>query len=234
MPSVCWVTALPARAAKPNLSPVFAPGAAMSSEPDPQPSSAAAQGAHPSVTLLLQAASEGDRTAFERLLEVVYNELHHIAQARMRGERKDHTLQATALIGEAYVRLLGREDIQWSGRAHFFRAASEAMRKILIDHARARGADKRGGGKAALRISNLADLAACDDPAGFLALDDAMLRLDNVDQQAAAVVRLKFYAGVNDEGVAAALGISERTVRREWAFARAWLRDALEQDPPEG
>lgn len=182
------------------------------------------------VTLLLQAASGGDRAAFERLLEVVYGELHRIAQARMRGERKDHTLQPTALISEVYVRLLGKENIQWAGRAHFFRAASEAMRKILIDHARARGADKRGGGKAALRISNLADIASSEDPAGFLALDDAILRLEGVDAQAAAVVRLKFYAGVPDEGVASALAISERTVRRDWSFARAWLRDALERD----
>src|SRR5215471_16934044 len=107
------------------------------------------------ITLLLHAASEGDAAALQEVMRLVYGELHSIAQARMNGERAGHTLQPTALVNEAYVRLLGREDIQWAGRAHFFRAAAEAMRKILIDHARARNADKRGGGKAALRISNL-------------------------------------------------------------------------------
>lgn len=180
------------------------------------------------VTLLLRAAHDGDRQAFERLLAVVYEELHAIAQTRMREERRGHTLQATALVSEAYVRLLGRPDIEWNGSGHFFRAASEAMRKILIDHARARGAQKRGGAREALRIANVADLADIEDSGGFLALDEAMLRLEDVDAQAAHVVRMKFYTGLSDVGVAAALGVSERTVRRDWAFARAWLRDALE------
>jgi RNA polymerase sigma factor (TIGR02999 family) len=180
--------------------------------------------------LLLNAAASGDHQAFEKLMAVVYDELHALAQARMTHERRGHTLQATALVNEAYIRLLGREDIQWAGRAHFFRAAAEAMRKILIDHARARNADKRGGGKAALQISSIADAAAIEDSAGFLALDEAIVRLEGVDAQAAAVVRLKFYAGLGDDGVAGALGISERTVRREWAFARSWLRDSLERE----
>jgi RNA polymerase sigma factor (TIGR02999 family) len=190
-------------------------------------------GASPSpsqVTLLLHAAAAGDGQAFEKLMGVVYGELHALAQARMSHERRGHTLQPTALVNEAYVRLLGRDDIQWASRAHFFRAAAEAMRKILIDHARARNADKRGGGKAALRISSIADPAVVEDSAGFLALDEAIVRLEGVDAQAAAVVRLKFYGGLNDDGVAGALSISERTVRREWAFARGWLRDALERE----
>ena len=139
-------------------------------------------------------------------------------------------MQPTALVNEVYLRLLGREDVKWAGRGHFFRAAAEAMRKILIDHARARNADKRGGGKAALKITNLADAAAVEDSAGFLALDEAIVRLEGVDAQAAAVVRLKFYAGLTDEGTAGAMGISERTVRREWSFAKGWLRDALERE----
>lgn len=182
------------------------------------------------VTLLLNAAAAGDRAAFERLLALVYDELRALAAAKMSHERRDHTLQPTALVNEAYVRLLGREDVKWAGRSHFFRAAAEAMRKILIDHARARNADKRGGGKAALKISNLADAAAVEDSAGLLALDEAIVRLEGVDAQAAAVVRLKFYAGLTDEGAAGALGVSERTVRRDWAFARGWLRDALERE----
>jgi RNA polymerase sigma factor (TIGR02999 family) len=104
------------------------------------------------------------------------------------------------------------------------------MRKILIDYTRARKADKRGGGKAALQISGIADLASAADPAGFLALDDAILRLEKVDAQAAAVVRLRFFAGLDDQAVAQSMEISPRTVRRDWAFARGWLRDALERD----
>jgi len=180
------------------------------------------------VTRLLHAAAQGAEGASDALLRVVYAELHAIAQVRMRQERSGHTLQATALVNEAYVRLLGRDDKKWEGRGHFFRAAAEAMRKILIDHARGRNAQKRGGGKAALSISNVAD-AAAQDSAGFLALDEAIERLVKVDPVAGEIVRLKFFAGLPDEAVADALGISDRTVRREWAFARGWLREALEQ-----
>src|SRR5262249_6903640 len=156
--------------------------------------------------------------------------LRAIAQQRMAGERASHTLQATALVHEAYLRLLGRQGIEWAGRAHFFRAAAEAMRKILIDHARARKADKRGGGNAALAIGSVLALAADADPRGILALDDAMVRLEHVDAQAAAVVRLRFYAGLGEEAVAETLSISGRTVRRDWAFARGWLRETLERE----
>jgi RNA polymerase sigma factor (TIGR02999 family) len=182
------------------------------------------------VTQLLHAAAGGNGEAPRRLLSLVYDQLHRIAAARMAGERAGHTLQATALVHQAYVRLLGKEGADWQGRAHFFRAAAEAMRKILIDHARARGALKRGGGRSALAVGSVADLAAQDDPAGILALDQAMERLESVDEQAAAVVRLRFYAGLNEESAAAALGISPRTARRDWAFARGWLRAALAED----
>jgi RNA polymerase sigma factor (TIGR02999 family) len=192
-----------------------------------EPEASAQQTERP-LTVLLNAASAGDRTAFERLLATVYNELRAIAQARMREERPGHTLEATALVNEAYIRLLSGPEIHWADRGHFFRAAAEAMRKILIDHARARNAQKRGGGRAALSLSSLADLAAAPDPAGLLSLDDAILRLEKVDPEAAEVVRLRFYAGLSEAGVAAARGVSERTVRRDWAFARGWLRDCLE------
>jgi RNA polymerase sigma factor (TIGR02999 family) len=184
------------------------------------------------VTQLLRAAAAGDPAASQRLLEMVYEQLRLIARQRMAGERREHTLQATALVHEAYIRLLGKDGIRWEGRGHFFRAAAEARRKILIDHARARNTDKRGGAaaRAALEIAGVADLASGAEPAGILALDDAMSRLEKVDAQAAAVVRLRFYAGLVEEAVAEALGVSERTVRREWAFARAWLREALERE----
>ncbi len=190
----------------------------------------AVQTAPDEVTRLLKAAAEGDSDASNQLLGVVYENLRMIAGQRMAGERPGHTFQATALVHEAYIRLLGKAEVQWAGRGHFYRAAAEAMRKILIDHARARGAEKRGGGRAALRISSVADLASEADPAGFLALDDAILRLERVDAQAAAIVRLRFFAGLDEQAVAQALEISPRTVRRDWAFARGWLRDALERE----
>lgn len=186
------------------------------------------------VTELLGAAADGDAAAAGRLFDLVYEQLHEIARSRMAGERAGHTLQPTALVNEAYLRLLGSAAAAWSGRGDFFRAAARAMRQILIDHARARGAEKRGGGRAALSISSLGDIAAGVDPAGFLALDDAIFRLEKVDAFAASVVRLRFFTGLEPDLVARTLGASERTVRRAWTFARGWLRDALENDLSEG
>jgi RNA polymerase sigma-70 factor, ECF subfamily len=148
----------------------------------------------------------------------------------MAEENRKHTLQATALVHEAYLRLFGHDGVHFHSRGHFFRAAAEAMRKILIDHARARNAQKRGGGLAALQIADVAQLIESPNPAGFLALDEAILRLEQVDPRAASVVRLRFFAGLNESATAAALDLSERTVRREWAFARGWLRDWLERN----
>lgn len=182
------------------------------------------------VTRLLNAAAAGDPAAPNELFALIYEQLRAIARARMATDRRDHTLQATALVNEACMRLLRNPNAQWAGRGHFFSAAAQAMRQVLIDHARARNADKRGGGKAALSISSVADLASTSDPAGFLALDDAILRLEKVDALAASVVRLRFYAGLEPAEVAEALGASERTIRREWTFARGWLRDALERE----
>lgn len=182
------------------------------------------------VTKLLNAAAAGDPGAPNELFGVIYDQLRMIAKIRMASDRRGHTLQATALVNEACIRLLRNPKGQWSGRAHFFGAAAQAMRQVLIDHARARNADKRGGGRAALSINSVEDLALTSDPAGFLSLDDAILRLEQIDALAASVVRLRFYAGLEPAEVAEALGASERTVRREWMFARAWLRDALERE----
>ena len=182
------------------------------------------------VTRLLDAVATGDPNAPNELFSLIHDQLQAIARNRMASERPGHTLQATALVNEAYMRLLGKPGAQFEGRAHFFGAAAEAMRQILIDHARAHNADKRGGGRQALSISSVIDLAAAPNPAGILALDDAILRLERVDARAAAVVRLRFFAGLNEPDVAEVLNISERTVRREWAFARGWLRDALERE----
>ena len=182
------------------------------------------------VTRLLNAAAGGDEKAPHELFELIYDQLRAIARQRMSTERPNHTLQTTALVNEAYIRLMGKPGAAWNGRGHFFAAAAQAMRRILIDHFRTRHAGKRGGGGAALTISSVADFAESTDPAGFLALDDAISRLEGQHALSASVVRLRFYAGLPLAEVAEALGISERTARREWTFARGWLRDALERE----
>jgi RNA polymerase sigma factor (TIGR02999 family) len=182
----------------------------------------------------LRAAAQGDARAVERLLPVVYEELRSLARARMRHERGDHTLQATALVHEAYLRLVRDPEAAWDNRGHFFAAAAEAMRRILIEHARARARQKRGGDpegrpakKVSLTLGSVADLAAADDPALVMELDEAIQRLDAHDSRMAQVVRLRFFAGLDVEETAAALGVAPRTVKRDWAFARAWLFEAL-------
>ena len=182
------------------------------------------------VTLLLRDVAAGDAGAMQRLMDTVYQELRTLAQARMQGERSGHTLQPTALVNEVYLRLLQLDHVSWQGRAHFFRAAAEAMRRILIDHARGKNAVKRGDGRAALEITHVGEALAQADGTGLLALDEAFDRLAQVHATTAEVVRLKFYAGLGDAAVAQALGVSERSVRREWAFARGWLRERLERD----
>lgn len=182
------------------------------------------------VTRLLHAAAAGEPNASDRLYELLYGQLRQIARKRMAGARAGNTLQTTALVNEACIRLLGTPDAKWNGRAHFFAAAAKAMRQILIDHFRLKTADKRGGGRAALTISSVVDLAAETDAAGFLALDDAISRLEQVDRLAAAVVHLRFYTSLPLADTAEMLGVSERTARRAWSFARGWLRDALQRD----
>ena len=182
----------------------------------------------------LRAAAQGDARAAEQLLPLVYAELRALARARMSHERKDHTLQATALVHEAYLRLVHDAEVGWDNRGHFFAAAAEAMRRILIEHARARGRAKRGGDeegrpakKLSLTLGGVADLAAQEDPELVFALDEAIQRLEAQDARVAQVVRLRFYAGLSVEEAAAALGVAPRTVKRDWAFARAWLFEAL-------
>jgi RNA polymerase sigma factor (TIGR02999 family) len=174
------------------------------------------------VSRILRAAEQGEPLDQEALFSLVYDELKQIAARHMAGERVGHTLQATALVHEAYHRLVASEPLGWANRAHFFFAAAEAMRRILIEHARARGARKRGGDRVRLPV-NLADLAAQDDPDTILAVDDAISRLEETDPRAASIVQLRFYAGLDVEETARALSMSERTVRREWSYARVQL-----------
>jgi len=182
------------------------------------------------VTRLIHAVGSSDRAAADQLLALVYDQLRKIAQQRMNEERAEHTLQATALVHEAYLRLVGGADVDWQGRGHFFAAAAEAMRRILIDHARRRGTAKRGGGLKA--VAGVLDLASEENVGDALALDDLLSRLETEDPQAAAVVRLRFFAGLSIDETAGALSVSPRTVKRNWEFARAWLAHALKEGAP--
>lgn len=167
-----------------------------------------------------------EKVDFAALLPLVYDHLRAIAARQMAGERKDHTLEPTALVHEAYLRLVGREPLAWSSKSHFYAAAADAMRRILVDHARARKSVKRGGGRRR-EPTSLADLVAQDDPAAFLAVDEAILRLEEMDPRAGSIVRLRLYAGLEITEVAEALGLPQRTVERDWAYARTWLFEKL-------
>ena len=177
------------------------------------------------VTRLIGAARGGDAQAADQLLPLVYEQLRQLARQRMASQPADHTLQATALVHQAYLRLVGGKQIDYAGRSHFFFAAAEAMRQILIDHARARAAPKHGGGRRRLQIQSVLDLAAADEARipEILALDEALSRLQQQSPDTAAMVRLRFYAGLSVDETAQALGVSPRTVKRDWTFARAWL-----------
>jgi RNA polymerase sigma factor (TIGR02999 family) len=179
------------------------------------------------VTRLLDAMSAGDSAAVNDLLPRVYDELRILARARLAGERRSSAPQATSLVHEAYLRLVGSDEPHWQNRAHFFGAAGEAMRRILVDQARERGALKRGGDR---RQVTLDERVACDSapPAeDVLAVDQALSRLERRDPGMAAVVKLRYFAGLTVDEVAAALGSSSRTVHRQWTGARAWLQKEM-------
>jgi RNA polymerase sigma factor (TIGR02999 family) len=176
------------------------------------------------ITHLLDAAAAGDRQAAADLLPLVYDELRKLAAARMAAENPGHTLDATALVHEAYLRLIG--DQHFNGRGHFFAAAAEAMRRVLVNHARDRTRLKRGGGRKRVDLDRLTGLAAASDD-DLLGLDDALDRLANEFPVAAELVKLRFFAGMMLGDAADALGIPRGTADRRWAFARAWLAETL-------
>ena len=160
------------------------------------------------------------------LVERVYRQLRAIAAKQMEGEQAGHSLQATALVHEAFLRL-AQGDVTWSSPGAFYHVAAEAMRRVLIEHARRRQADKRGGGRRAVDLDGVLDLAAAADPDQIVSFDAAVSRLEREMPFAGEVVRLRFFAGLSVEQTAAALGVSERTVNREWRYGRAWLRRAM-------
>lgn len=184
----------------------------------------------PDVTQLLLGWSAGDRSAGEQLLSAVYAELHRQAARAMRRESADHTLQTTALVHEAYLRLIDQRRVEWRNRAHFFGVAAQLMRRILVDHARRRGAGKRGSGQRPVSLDDVHSVRGAPSEASrldVLVFDEALDRLAALDESQARIVELRYFGGLNIEETAEALDVSPATVKREWAIARAWLRREL-------
>jgi RNA polymerase sigma-70 factor, ECF subfamily len=174
------------------------------------------------VTQLLKAWTAGDEQALEKLTPLVYRQLHQVAQHYMAGERSDHTLQTTALVNEVYLRLVDCGQVKWRDRAHFFAVSAQLMRRILVDYARSRGYQKRGGTVPQLSLEDAASV--CNEPdANLLALDDALKALTAIDERKSRVVELRFFGGLSIEETAEVLAISTDTVLRDWRLARAWL-----------
>jgi len=177
---------------------------------------------------LLVAWRGGDQTALDRLTPLVHQELRRLAKHYMRGERPGHTLQATALVNEAYMRLIDYREMQWQNRAHFFAVAAQLMRRVLVDHARSRNYAKRGGIQQRLSLSE-ADQVADKPDVDLAALDDALKTLAEMNEQQSRIVELRFFGGLTIEETAEVLGISHATVERDWAVARAWLRREIQR-----
>jgi RNA polymerase sigma factor (TIGR02999 family) len=178
------------------------------------------------ITQLLADWSEGDEAALKKLLPLVYGELHRLANAYMRRERQDHTLQTTALVHEAYLRLVGQQNVRWQTRAHFFAVAARVMRNILVDHARGRGRAKRGDGKPELPLGDVAVMS--DERADELvAVNTALDGLTAIDPRKGRVFELRYFGGLSTDEAAEALKVSPATVTRDWRMARAWLRREL-------
>lgn len=178
------------------------------------------------ITQMLGRLENADEDLFESLLPLVYEPLKRLAHKQLRSERPDHTINATALVHEAYLKLVDQRSVTWQNRAHFFAVAARAMRRILIDYARGRGAQKRGGGQIVVTFNEeqIAREAKSDE---LLALDEALLRLDVINNRQSHVVELKFFGGLGHKEIAEVLNVSIQTVQRDWRFARAWLTREL-------
>ncbi|MDX6288735.1 MAG: hypothetical protein QOH42_534 [Blastocatellia bacterium] len=178
------------------------------------------------ITQLLADWSNGNQTALDKLYPLVYDELHKMARRYMNRERPGHTLQTTALINEAYVRLVDQKHVHWQNRAHFFAISAQIMRRILIDHARREHYAKRGGGAQKISLDEVA-MVAVERASSLLLLDEALSRLGEIDSRRSQVVELRYFGGLNNEEIAGVLKISENTVTRDWNMARAWLYQEL-------
>jgi RNA polymerase sigma factor (TIGR02999 family) len=185
------------------------------------------------ITQLLRLWSRGDQRAIEKLTPLVYDELHRLAHRYMSNERPGHTLQTSALINEAYVRLVDSAHVSWEGRSHFFGVCAQVMRRILVDWARARQAQKRGGDISLLELNDALAVAA-QPGTDLVAVDDALRALADVDPRKSRVVELRFFGGFSVEETAAVLNVSVETVMRDWKLAKSWLRRALSNGKPDG
>lgn len=174
------------------------------------------------ITILLERSGNGDKSALDELLPYVYDELHRIAARQLRAERPNHTLQPTALVNEAYLVLVRQHSVDWRNRLHFFSIAAEAMRRILVNHAVARNAQKRRPAETLIALDEVSESVAAS-PVDLVELDAALRRLEEMDRDQAKIVEMKFFGGLTNEEIAAFMGISVSTVKREWASARAWL-----------
>mgnify|MGYP000917583940 CR=1 FL=1 len=187
------------------------------------------------ITGLLKRLSDGDSRAVDLLLPVIYDELRGLAGAYLRRESPGHTLQTTALVHEAYLKLVGQEAARYQSRAHFFAVAAQAMRRILVNHARDRGRLKRGGDRGRVDLQESAVVAPQDgEGPDLVALDEALTRLAERDERKARTVEMRFFAGMTVEETAEALGVAPATVKRDWEFARAWLQRELSRGTGEG
>jgi RNA polymerase sigma factor (TIGR02999 family) len=181
----------------------------------------------PHVTGMLSEWQGGNEAALERLMPVVYLELHRLASRLLRGERPGHTLQTTALIHEAFLKLVDLRDISWQNRAHFFAIAATQMRRILIDHARGKNREKRGGGVKVVPLEETMIVLGNEQKIDFIALDEALERLAKIDPRQVRIVELRYFSGLTLDETALVLNISRSTVAEEWAVAKAWLRREL-------
>ena len=181
----------------------------------------------PDITQLLKDWSEGNQTALDKLMPLVYDELRRQASRFLRNERKHHTLQTTALIHEAYLKLLGNNQIEWQNRNHFFALASTAMRRILVDYARERHREKRGGLAENLPLDEALQISANEKSVDLIALDEALNRLAKLDARQAQVVELRYFSGLSNDETAEVLGVSNATVRLDWNLAKAWLKQEI-------
>lgn len=184
------------------------------------------------VSRLLREWSDGNEQALEEMLPLIYDELRRLAHNFLYRERPGHTLQTTALVHEAYIKLIDQRDARWQNRAHFFAIAAQAMRRILIDSARKHVAEKRGGGGQKLSLAEIATISP-EPNTNLLALDEALNRLAEIDSQQSRIIELRYFGGLTIEETAEVMRLSPATIKREWTMARAWLHQALAGDPEE-